>query len=322
MQDTELLLSLYRKMWLIRAFEESARDLYMRNMMRGATHMYIGEEAIAVGVCANLTDQDYISSTHRGHGHVLAKGADPKRMMAELLGRSTGYCQGKGGSMHIADLEIGILGANGIVGGGIGIAAGAALACKYRGDSRVSVVFFGDGAVNQGVFYETANMAALWKLPLVYVCEQNRFAEFSYSNEFFADQDLSKRAIPFNFPGVNIDGNDVLCVYETAKEAVERARAGEGPSLIVAQTYRIEGHTIGDPLSYRLKGEVDQWKSESKDPLLRFGKNLLDQGILTNPQIEMIEDEAREIIKDAIQFAMESPQPETSTLWRNVYVEE
>lgn len=322
MQDTELLLSLYRKMWLIRAFEESARDLYMRNMMRGATHMYIGEEAIAVGVCANLTDQDYISSTHRGHGHVLAKGADPKRMMAELLGRSTGYCQGKGGSMHIADLEIGILGANGIVGGGIGIAAGAALACKYRGDSRVSVVFFGDGAVNQGVFYETANMAALWKLPLVYVCEQNRFAEFSYSNEFFADQDLSKRAIPFNFPGVNIDGNDVLCVYETAKEAVERARAGEGPSLIVAQTYRIEGHTIGDPLSYRVKGEVDQWKSESKDPLLRFGKNLLDQGILTNPQIEMIEDEAREIIKDAIQFAMESPQPETSTLWRNVYVEE
>lgn len=322
MQDTELLLSLYRKMWLIRAFEETARDLYMRNMMRGATHMYIGEEAIAVGVCANLTDQDYISSTHRGHGHVLAKGADPKRMMAELLGRSTGYCQGKGGSMHIADLEIGILGANGIVGGGIGIAAGAALACKYRGDSRVSVVFFGDGAVNQGVFYETANMAALWKLPLVYVCEQNRFAEFSYSNEFFADQDLSKRAIPFNFPGVNIDGNDVLCVYETAKEAVERARAGEGPSLIVAQTYRIEGHTIGDPLSYRVKGEVDQWKSESKDPLLRFGKNLLDQGILTNPQIEMIEDEAREIIKDAIQFAMESPQPETSTLWRNVYVEE
>jgi len=322
MQDTELLLSLYRKMWLIRAFEETARDLYMRNMMRGATHMYIGEEAIAVGVCANLTDQDYISSTHRGHGHVLAKGADPKRMMAELLGRSTGYCQGKGGSMHIADLEIGILGANGIVGGGIGIAAGAALAGKYRGDSRVSVVFFGDGAVNQGVFYETANMAALWKLPLVYVCEQNRFAEFSYSNEFFADQDLSKRAIPFNFPGVNIDGNDVLCVYETAKEAVERARAGEGPSLIVAQTYRIEGHTIGDPLSYRLKGEVDQWKSESKDPLLRFGKNLLDQGILTNPQIEMIEDEAREIRKDAIQFAMESPQPETSTLWRNVYVEE
>lgn len=322
MLNTDLLLSLYRKMWLIRAFEESARDLYMKNMMRGATHMYIGEEAIAVGVCANLTDQDYISSTHRGHGHVLAKGADPKRMMSELLGRSTGYCKGKGGSMHIADLEIGILGANGIVGAGIGIAAGAALACKYRNDSRVSVVFFGDGAINQGIFYETANMAALWKLPLVYVCEQNRFAEFSYSHEFFADQDISKRAIPFNFPGTNIDGNDVLCVYEAAREAIERARAGEGPSLIVAKTYRIEGHTIGDPLSYRVAGEVDQWKSDSKDPLLRFGKNLLDQGILTNPQIEIIEDETRAIIEDAIRFAIESPNPELNTLWQDVYVEE
>jgi pyruvate dehydrogenase E1 component alpha subunit len=206
------------------------------------------------------------------------------------------------------------------VGGGIGIAAGAAYACKYRQDGRVAVVFFGDGAINQGVFFETANMAGLWKLPLIYVCERNQFAEFSYSRRFFADEDLSKRAIPFGFPGVNVDGNDLLAVHAAACQAVERARRGEGPTLIVADTYRIEGHTIGDPLTYRVKGEVDEWKSERKDPILRFGSYLVSKKILEVGKLEEIEDEYRDVVKEAVEYALNSPQPELSTLLDDVYV--
>jgi pyruvate dehydrogenase E1 component alpha subunit len=313
---------LYRKMVMIRMFEEQARDLFMKNMMRGATHMYIGEEAIAVGVCAALSKEDTITSTHRGHGHCLAKGGDPERMMAELLGRATGYCKGKGGSMHIADLDLGILGANGIVGGGVGIAAGAAFAALYRNDGKVSVCFFGDGALNQGNFFETANMAGLWKLPLIYVCERNRFAEFSYTDRYFADPDLTKRAIPFGFPGIEVDGNDVLAVYQTAQEAVARARRGEGPTLIVADTYRIMGHTIGDPLTYRAKGEAEEWQDPAHDPILRFKSYLLEQKLIVESQLEALEEEIRQTIASAVQFALVSPEPEVQTLWDDVYGKE
>jgi TPP-dependent pyruvate/acetoin dehydrogenase alpha subunit len=270
-------------------------------------------------VCAALNKEDTITSTHRGHGHCLAKGGDPKLMMAELLGRATGYCKGKGGSMHIADLDLGILGANGIVGGGVGIAAGAAFAAKYRNDGKVSVCFFGDGAMNQGNFFETANMAGLWKLPLIYVCERNRFAEFSYTDRYFSDPDLTKRAIPFGFPGIEVDGNDVLAVYGVAKEAVVRARRGEGPTLIVANTYRIMGHTIGDPLTYRIKGEAEEWQDPAHDPILRFRNYLLDHQIFSESQLEEMEAELHKEIASAVQFALESPQPEVQILWDDVY---
>jgi pyruvate dehydrogenase E1 component alpha subunit len=321
MEETSYI-EMYRKMVLIRRFEEQARDLFMKNMMRGATHMYIGQEAIAVGVCAALKKEDTITSTHRGHGHCLAKGGDPKRMMAELLGRATGYCKGKGGSMHIADLDLGILGANGIVGGGIGLSAGAAFASKYRGDQTVCVCFFGDGAINQGNFYETANMAALWKLPLVYVCERNRFSEFSYADRYFADPDLTKRAIPFGFPGIEIDGNDVLAVYQAAAEAVARARQGDGPTLLVADTYRIMGHTIGDPLTYRLKGEVEEWQSPAHDPILRFKNYLLEHKEAGESQLAALEQDIQQEIAAAVTFALESPEPAVATLWDDVYQEE
>jgi TPP-dependent pyruvate/acetoin dehydrogenase alpha subunit len=311
-------LSMYRQMWLIRAFEEQARSLFMKSMMRGGTHMYIGEEAVAVGVCSVLNKEDYITSTHRGHGHCLAKGGDPNAMMAELLGRATGYCKGKGGSMHIADLDLGILGANGIVGGGIGLAAGAAYAARYRGDDQVAVCFFGDGAINQGVFYETANMAAMWNLPLVYVCERNQFAEFSYSERYFAQQDLTARVAPFGFPGVEVDGNDVFAVHEAAREAIARAREGGGPTLLVALTYRIEGHTIGDPLTYRKEGEVDRWKSDTHDPILRLHLHLLQDGV-EESSLSEIEAEARKTCDDAVEYAISSPDPELETLWDDVY---
>jgi TPP-dependent pyruvate/acetoin dehydrogenase alpha subunit len=243
-------------------------------------------------------------------------------MMAELLGRATGYCKGKGGSMHIADLDLGILGANGIVGGGIGIATGAAFAAKYRKDGGVCVCFFGDGAINQGNFHETANMAGLWKLPLIYVCERNLFAEFSYADRYFADQDLTKRAIPFGFPGVEIDGNDVLAVHQAAEEAVTRARHGEGPTLIVADSYRIMGHTIGDPLTYRVKGEVETWQGSAHDPILRFKGYLLEHQVFSQSQLAAQEAEVRIDIDEAVQFALASPEPELETLWDDVYGKE
>ncbi len=312
-------LEFFRKMVLIRKFEEQARDLFMKNIMRGATHLYIGQEAIATGVCAALTREDTITSTHRGHGHCLAKGGDPRSMFSELLGKATGYCKGKGGSMHIADLDLGILGANGIVGGGISLAAGAAFACKYRDDHKVCVCFFGDGAINQGNFYETANMAALWKLPLIYVCERNRFSEFSYTDRFFSDPDLTKRSIPFGFPGIEIDGNDVLLVYQTALDAVARARNGEGPTLIVANTYRIMGHTIGDPLTYRLKGEVEAWQGPAHDPILRFRQYLIENQMSNSHRLDDLEVQVCQEIDDAVEYALSSPDPEPETLWDDVY---
>ena len=311
---------LYR-MWLIRYFDASARELYMQDMLRGTTHTYTGEEAVAVGACAALNRDDFITSTHRGHGHCLAKGGDPARMMAELLGKATGYCKGKGGSMHIADLDLGILGANGIVGGGIGLATGAAYSSDVRGSGQVVVCFFGDGASNQGILLEAGTMASLWKLPIVYLCEANQYAEFSPVKPFLAVERLELKAQALGMPGVTVDGNDVLAVYDATRAAVERARKGEGPTFLVAQTYRIEGHTVGDPLTYRPKGEVEEWKSPARDPIGRFSRRLIDELGFTTEQVEALRLQARADIDTAIVFAKESPEPELETLWEDVYVQ-
>ena len=283
---------MYYRMWLIRFFDQSAMEQYGQGRIRGTTHAYIGEEAVAVGACAALERDDYITSTHRGHGHCLAKGGDPKLMMAELLGKATGYCKGKGGSMHIADLDLGILGANGIVGGGIGIATGAAYSADLRDSGQVVVCFFGDGASNQGVLMETTNMAALWNLPVIYLCEENKYAEFSPSLPFIAVERIELKAQAFGLPSITVDGNDVLAVYEAVLQATDRARHGDGPTLLVAQTYRIEGHTVGDPLTYRPKGEAEAWKSPERDPIHRFGRYLVEQAGFAEEQLEMLQQRA------------------------------
>lgn len=315
----EQLIEMYHRMWLIRSFEDRARGLFQQDLVRGSTHTYVGQEAVAVGACAALDPRDYITSTHRGHGHCLARGADPRRMMAELLGKATGYCKGKGGSMHIADLELGILGANGIVGGGIAIATGAAYSAAYRKSGQVSLCFFGDGAANQGVLMEASNMAALWKLPVIYLCEENQYAEFSPSRPFFAVKRLEKRADALGLKSYGVDGNDVMAVYDMVRKAAAHARAGRGPSFIVARTYRIEGHTVGDPLTYRPAGEMEQWKSPERDPIARFGAYLGQKHEVTDEELEDIRRRAEAAIDEAVDFAMNSPEPAISTLWEDVY---
>ena len=313
------LTDMYYRMWLIRYFDEGARSLFQENMIRGTTHMYTGEEAVAVGACAALNPDDYITSTHRGHGHCLAKGGDPRAMMAELLGKVTGYCKGKGGSMHIADFDMGILGANGIVGGGIGIATGAAYSADLRGSGQVAICFFGDGASNQGVLMEVANMAALWKLPIIYLCEENQYAQFSPSKPFIAIEGIEMKAQAFGLTGVTVDGNDVLAVYEAVRQAAERARNREGPTLLVAKTYRVEGHTVGDPLSYRPKSETEQWKSAERDPISRFGRYLAEEASFSKNELETFQAKAQADIDEAIKFAINSPEPEITALWEDVY---
>jgi pyruvate dehydrogenase E1 component alpha subunit len=240
-------------------------------------------------------------------------------MMAELLGKATGYCKGKGGSMHIADLDLGILGANGIVGGGIGIATGAAFSADLRGSGQVAVCFFGDGARNQGILMEAANMAALWKLPVIYLCEENQYAEFSPCRPFIAIGRIELKAQAFGLAGTTVDGNDVLAVHEAVREAAGRARAGGGPTLLVAQTYRIEGHTVGDPLTYRPRGEVDEWKSAGRDPISRFGRALLGEAGFSDDELDALRREAEAEIDEAIAFALASPEPEMGALWEDVY---
>jgi pyruvate dehydrogenase E1 component alpha subunit len=274
-------------------------------------------EAVAVGACAPLRPDDFITSTHRGHGHCIAKGGDLNLMMAELFGKATGYCKGKGGSMHIADVDLGILGANGVVGGGIGIATGAALSAVIRGTDQVCVCFFGDGAINQGAFYENANIASIWKLPVVYVCENNQYAMSMSSKRAVAISDLSTRAVAFGFPGVSVDGMDVLAVYEAVSEAVARARAGEGPSLVVANTYRFEGHNVGDPQPYRTKEEVQAWRQ--RDPIVQFRKLLVQRGVLTEGEADDIDRSVHEAIEAAIEFAKASPEPAVASAFEDVY---
>jgi pyruvate dehydrogenase E1 component alpha subunit len=315
--EREQMLEMLRHMWEIRHFDTRAYELYREGLMRGTTHAYIGEEAIAVGVCAALKNDDTITSTHRGHGHCIAKGGDMSMMMAELLGKETGYCHGKGGSMHIADVDKGILGANGIVGGGMGIATGAGLSAKLLGNGRVSVCFFGDGALNQGVLHEAMNLAAIWKLPVVYVCENNQFAMSARVERFTSVPDPSVRAIGYGIPGVNVDGMDVMAVYRAASEAVERARNGEGPSFIVATTYRLLGHHVGDPLNYREREEVDEWRK--KDPIDRFKGSLVEKGIITEDEANAAEQEVVGRVNDASEFAKSSAEPAASTLMDDIY---
>jgi TPP-dependent pyruvate/acetoin dehydrogenase alpha subunit len=323
--DRKWLGELYHRMWLIRYFDETARSVFQRNMIRGTTHTCTGQEAIAVGACVALERDDYITSTHRGHGHCLAKGGDPRRMMAELLGKATGYCNGKGGSMHIADLDLGILGANGIVGGGIGLATGAAYSADLAADldpgklRRVVICFFGDGASNQGILAEAGNMAVLWKLPIIYLCEQNQYAEFGPSQPFIAVERLELKAQAFGMRALTVDGNDLIALYEAVREAVGLARIGAGPTFLVAQTYRVEGHTVGDPLTYRPKEETALWKSPERDPISRFGRRLVTEFGFAEAALDEMQVRARAAIDDALQFAVDSPEPDVATLWEGVY---
>ena len=313
----EKLIEMYRKMLEIRQFEEKVYELYGQNLVPGTIHLYAGQEAVAVGVCANLRKEDYIVSTHRGHGHCIAKGADLKRVMAEILGKKTGYCRGKGGSMHIADFSIGILGATGVVGAGIPIAVGAGLSIKLRGTDQVVACFFGDGASNQGTFHEGINMAAIWKLPVLFICENNLYAMGTRQSRVMLIENISERAAAYGIPGVTVDGNDVLAVYEAAKEAVERAKRGEGPTLIECKTYRHKGHSRMDPATYRPKEEVEYWLR--KDPIPRFRNRLLEMGILTEEEAKKIEEEVLREIEEAVKFALESPYPEPEEALKDVY---
>jgi len=320
MLDNQTLIEIYRKMLTIRRFEEAIFDLYRGGKMPGLAHLYSGEEAMAVGACAALNTDDYITSTHRGHGHILAKGGEPRRMMAEVTGRVAGYCRGKGGEMHIADFSLGILGANGIVGGGLGIAAGAAFSARQRGTGQVSVAFFGEGAINQGIFYETLNMASAWKLPLIYVCENNQYGEYTPWRKITAGERLIDRAHAMGAAGVEVDGNDPLAVYEAVKEAAGRARNGEGPSLVVGLTFRYTGHHVGEPgKGYRSEEEIEEW--HRRDPIPRYEKYLVENGVASGSDIEEVQEQVAEIIGDAVEFALQAPYPELSELTQHVFVE-
>jgi TPP-dependent pyruvate/acetoin dehydrogenase alpha subunit len=310
-------LEMLRTMQTIRRFEERASDDFQAGFIYGVVHSYIGEEAVAVGVCATLNRDDQIVSTHRGHGHCIAKGADLKRMMAELYGKRTGYCKGKGGSMHIADFSIGMLGANGIVAGGISIATGAGLASQLDGRGRVAVSFFGDGASNAGPFHESMNMAALWKLPVVYVCENNLWGVNTPAAESIAVKDVANRAAAYGIPGVIVDGNDVHAVYEVAEAAVKRARAGQGPTLIECKTYRWRGHTeIKQMQDRRPPEEVEGWKK--KDPIARAVRDLTARELLSEESWRKMDDDILHAIEEAVAFAKTSPLPDPDSAIEDV----
>lgn len=313
----EKMIELYANMAKIRMFEEKIAEFFAAGKIPGFVHLYIGEEAVATGVCATLRDTDYITSTHRGHGHLISKGGDIKLMMAEIFGKRTGYCKGKGGSMHIADLDLGILGANGIVGGGPPIATGAAFSAHYQGQDRVTVCFFGDGASNQGTTHEAMNMATAWKLPLVFVNENNLYGISCSTARSMCVTDIADRAAAYDMPSVVVDGNDVLAVYEAAAEAVKRARKGDGPSLIECKTYRWRGHFEGDPCVYRPDEELQEWKD--KGPLKQFEKKLLGAKILTKEKIKDIQDGLGKDLAQALAFAQESPLPEPGEITDDVY---
>jgi len=315
--DPQLLVEMLRRMALIRAFDSGLPALYTQGLVRGSSHASIGQEAVAIGACFALKNTDYVTSTHRGHGHTIAKGGDVKRMMAELLGRAAGYCRGKGGSMHIADFSIGMLGANGIVGGGIGIATGAALSVSMRGSQEVVLCFFGDGAINQGVFLECGNMAAIWKLPLILLCENNQFAMSTRPAETTSVSELTQRAAAFGISGTKVDGMDVLAVFDAVAEAATQARKGQGPSFIEAVCYRYEGHFSGDNLKYRSKDERAAWSE--KDPILRLRNRLIDAKLLTAREADDLVGDADRQIDEALEFAKASPLPDPDTAWEDLY---
>jgi len=315
--EKEKLIDMYRVMVRIRTFEERAYKDFTGGRIPGILHLYTGEEAVATGACANLRPDDYITSTHRGHGHVIAKGAKTDRMMAELHGKKTGYCRGRGGSMHIADTDIGILGANGIVGGGIPIAGGAALSAQKRGTDQVCLCFFGDGASNTSRFHEGVNLASIWKLPVVYVIENNLYGETTHVSYAMNVPNVADRACAYGIPGKIVDGNDVLAVYEVVGEAVARARKGEGPTIVECKTYRWHGHYIGDPETYKSKEEVEEWKK--RDPIPRFRKYLIENKVLAEEDANKIDKEISDEIDNAVKFAEESPLPEPEETLEGVY---
>ena len=305
------LLDMYRTMQTIRQFESRVKEIFQEGKIPGFVHVSIGEEASATGVAAALTDTDYITSTHRGHGHLIAKGGDVKPMMAELFGKKTGYCKGKGGSMHIANFELGILGANGIVGAGLPIATGAGLAAKVRGSGEVAACFFGDGASNEGTFHESLNIASAWKLPVVYVCENNLYGEFTAGRDVTSVKDIADRARGHDMPGVVVNGNDVVEVYEATREAVDRARKGDGPTLLECKTYRWEGHVVGEEAflgkrSYRPADEIEAWKKRC--PLMSFEQRFVP-GSFSVEELEAVRTEVGRRIDEAVQFALDSPLP-------------
>jgi pyruvate dehydrogenase E1 component alpha subunit len=318
-QATERWLHAYRQMVKIRFFEERVNELYRSAKMPGLAHLYIGEEAVAVGICEALRKDDYITSTHRGHGHCLAKGAAVDRMFAELLGKEHGYCRGKGGSMHIADHENGNLGANAIVGGSTGIATGAAMSAKKRGTDQVAVCFFGDGALGQGVLYEVMNMAALWKLPVIYACENNLYGEYTHISETTAGEMIA-RAQAFGIPAEQVDGQDVRAVYQAAERAVERARAGDGPTFLVLDTYRFHGHHVGDVdrAYYRTKEEEQEWSS-TRDPIELLAVRLRKKGV-TDGTLEQIRAEAQEEVDAGVEFALSAPYPDEGEVDQHVFL--
>jgi len=316
---TEQLLSMYRQMVAIRLFEEQANELYTRALMPGLAHLYIGEEAVAVGICAALHRDDYITSTHRGHGHCLAKGAAPDRMFAELLGKEAGYCRGKGGSMHIADPTSGNLGANAIVGGSVGIAAGAAFSAKNLGTKQVAVCFFGEGALGQGLLYEVMNLSRLWDLPVIYVCENNLYNEYTHFSETTAG-DILARPAAFGIPAESVDGQDVRAVYATARRLVDAARSGKGPAFLLCNTYRYRGHHVGDVNReyYRPKQEEQRWMTE-RDPIKLFGDWLIEQNLANKAQFDEILSQAKSEIEAAVEFGIKAAYPGTDQVEENIY---
>ncbi len=317
--ERERLLRMYEQMLKIRVFEEHVNELYLSAKMPGLAHLYIGEEAVAVGVCEALRRDDYITSTHRGHGHCLAKGASIDRMFAELLGKEAGYCRGKGGSMHIADQETGNLGANAIVGGSTALATGAAMSSKMRGTEQVTVCFFGDGALGQGVLYEAMNMASLWELPVIYVCENNLYNEYTHFSETTAGE-MSARSKAFGIHTEEVDGQDVRAVYAASEKLVERARRGEGPAFLLCNTYRYYGHHVGDIQRsyYRSKEEEQQWMTQ-RDPLNLLSSWLVEQHLADVKTLEQIEQRVRTEVAAGVEFALATPYPELSEVDQDVY---
>jgi TPP-dependent pyruvate/acetoin dehydrogenase alpha subunit len=315
--DKEKLIAMYRLMVRIRAFEERVAKEFAAGNIPGFMHLYVGQEAVAIGACSNLREDDYITSTHRGHGHLIAKGGKTDCMMAELYGKKTGYNRGKGGSMHIADVQIGILGANAIVGAGIPIAGGAALSARLRGTDQVALCFFGDGATNTSRFHEGVNLAAVWKLPIVYVIENNRYAETTAIEDAMNVPTIAERASAYGIPGVRVNGNDVLEVYEVVGHAVDRARIGQGPTLVECITARWRGHFEGDQQTYRTAGDLDSCKQN--DPIQEFRSNLIKRKLLSGREADTIVDEVAEEIEQAVQFAAESPLPDPEDALSGVY---
>ncbi|MHB1377850.1 MAG: thiamine pyrophosphate-dependent dehydrogenase E1 component subunit alpha [Candidatus Humimicrobiaceae bacterium] len=315
----EMQISMLQKITEIRRFEERTVQFYQRSKIWGYLHPYIGEEAVAVGACMALKKEDYIISTHRGHGHAIAKGADLNKMMAELFGKSTGYCKGRGGSMHIADTELGMLGANGIVGGGVPISVGAGFSCKMEKKGRVVICFFGDGAANSGAFHEALNMSAIFKLPVIYICENNLYAISMCSRESVAGGNIAGRAKGYGIPGYKIDGSNVIDIYEAVEKAVDNARKGNGPTLIEAETYRFLGHHPNDPAAYRPKDEAENERL-NRDCLKNFKKKLINDRIITEEQFIEMEKDIEKRIDAAVEFAENSPEPELDKFLERVAI--